>query len=184
MNKPMTIDSIIAEQIQAQSTIAVNRVIGVTIRPLIKDFFDREVSNRVEEVVERHVIDEIVERHVDDKVQEAVDTGVSDYLENCVELDNLVESAVRERTDNQLYEVVNDVVNELDMDNIISDSRVERAVDAALPDAVANYMSDRLSNYFRSPEGEQVLSDFVVSHAGRTALARTFMTILLEHSNA
>ena len=208
----MSIDTIIAEQIAAQSTIAVNRVVGVTIKPLIRDIFDTEISKKIEDIIDdkasdidtqvEGLIDEIVERHVDDKVQEAVDNymgdidwsdhissssiedAVSDHLENNLELDNLVEAAVKERADNRLYEVVNDAVNDMDMDDIISDRRLELTVDAALPAAVANYMDDKLSNYFRSPEGEKVLSDFLVSHAGRTALARTLMTILLEHSNA
>ena len=208
----MSIDTIIAEQIAAQATIAVNRVVGVTIKPLIKDIFDSEISKKIEDIIEdkasdidtqvEGLIDEIVERHVDDKVQEAVDNymgdidwsdhvssssiedAVSDHLDNNVELGDLVEAAVKERTDNRLYEVVHDAVVDLDMDYIISDRRIELIVDAALPAAVANYMDDKLSNYFRSPEGEKVLSDFLVSHAGRTALARTFMTILLEHSNA
>ena len=208
----MSIDTIIAEQIAAQATIAVNRVVGVTIKPLIKDIFDNEISKKIEDIIEdkasdidtqvEGLIDEIVERHVDDKVQEAVDNymgdidwsdhvssssiedAVSDHLDNNVELDDLVEAAVKERTDNRLYEVVNDAVNDIDMDNLVSDRRLELTVDAALPMAVANYMDDKLSNYFRSPEGEKVLSDFLVSHAGRTAFARTFMTILLEHSNA
>lgn len=208
----MNIDTFIAEQIAAQATIAVNRVVGVTIKPLIKDIFIAEISAKIEDIIDdkasdidaqvEGLIDEIVERHVDDKVQEAVDNymgdidwsdhissssiedAVSDHLENNMELDNLVAAAVKERTDRRLYEVVNDAVNDMDVDNIISDRRIELVVDAALPAAVANYMDDKLSNYFRSPEGEKVLSDFLVSHAGRTALARTFMTILLEHSNA
>lgn len=208
----MSIDTIIAEQIAAQATIAVNRVVTVTITPLIKNIFDNEISEKIEDIIDdkasdidtqiEGLIDEIVERHVDDKVQEAVDNymgdidwsdhvssssiedAVSEHLDNNIELDGLVEAAVKQRTDNLLYEVVNDAVNDLDVDNIISDRRIELVVDAALPAAVANYMNDKLSNYFRSTEGEKVLSDFLVSHAGRTALARTFMTILLEHSNA
>ncbi len=208
----MNIDTFIAEQIAAQATIAVNRVVGVTIKPLIKDIFIAEISAKIEDIIDdkasdidaqvEGLIDEIVERHVDDKVQEAVDNymgdidwsdhissssiedAVSDHLENNMELDNLVAAAVKERTDRRLYEVVNDAVNDMDVDNIISDRRIELVVDAALPAAVANYMDDKLSNYFRSPEGEKVLSDFLVSHAGRTSLARILMTILLEHSNA
>ena len=208
----MSIDTIIAEQIADASVIAINRVLTVTIKPLIKDIFDTEISKKIEDIIDdkasdidtqvEGLIDEIVERHVDDKVQEAVDNymgdidwsdhissgsiedAVSDHLENNVELDSLVEATVKERTDNRLYEVVHDAVVDLDMDYIISDRRIELVVDAALPAAVANYMDDKLSNYFRSPEGEKVLSDFIVSHAGRTALARTFMTILLENSGA
>ena len=208
----MSIDTILAEQIQAASVIAVNRVVTVTIKPLIKEIFDNEISKKIEDIIDdkasdidnqvEGIIDEIVERHVDDKVQEAVDNymgdidwsdhvssssiedAVSEHIENNMELDDVVESAIKQRTDNRLYEVVNDAVNDLDVDNIISDRRIELVVDAALPAAVSNYMNDKLSNYFRSPEGEKMLSDYFVSHAGRTALARTLMTILLEHSNA
>jgi hypothetical protein len=208
----MSIDTIIAEQIQAASVIAVNRVVTVTIKPLIKDIFDSEISKKIEDIIEdkasdidtqvEGLIDEIVERHVDDKVQEAVDNhmgdiewsdhvsssdltdAVAEHLDNNMEWDDLVAAAVKERADQKLYELVNDAVSDLDMDNIVSDRRIELVVDAALPAAVANYMDDKLSNYFRSPEGQKVLSDFILSHAGRTALARTFMTILLEHSNA
>jgi regulator of protease activity HflC (stomatin/prohibitin superfamily) len=208
----MSIDTIIAEKIADASVIAINRVLTVTIKPLIKDIFDNEISKKIEDIIDdkasdidnqvEGLIDEVVERHVDDKVQEAVDNymgdidwsdhigndiieaAVSDHLENNTELDEIVEAAVKERTDNRLYEVVNDAVNDMDVDNIISDRRIELVVDAALPAAVANYMDGKLSNYFRSPEGEKVLSDFLVSHAGRTCLARTLLTVLLEHSNA
>ena len=193
MNNPVSIDTFIAEQIQAQSTIAVNRIMGVTIRPLIKDIFDGELNDKVQKAV-----DDAVANYVEDvDLSEHICTGsvedaVSLHLENNVDIDSLVEDAVADRTDNRLYEMINDAVSELDTDNIVSDSRIEEAVESALPAAVesalplavADYMGENLSNFFRSPDGEQVLSDFVTSHAGRTALARTFMTLLLEHSHA
>lgn len=216
----MSIDTIIAEQIAAQATIAVNRVVGVTIKPLIKDIFDTEISKKIEDIIDdkasdidtqvEGLIDEIVERHVDDKVQEAVDNymgdidwsdhisssdltdAVVDHLDNNMEWDDLVTAAVKERTDQKLYELINDAVNDLDMDNIVSEYRVEVAVDNVLSrdtvlkdfvkGEVKTYMDNNLSNYFRSTEGAAMLESFFLSYAGRSMLA-TNLTILLKGDN-
>jgi hypothetical protein len=215
----MTIDTIIAEQIAAQSTIAVNRVVGITIKPLIKDIFDTEISKKIEDIIEdkasdidtqvEGLIDEIVERHVDDKVQEAVDNYMgdidwSDHIDSSavedavqsalgdMEWDDLVTAAVEDRTDQKLYELVNDAVSDLDMDNIVSSYRVEVAVDDVLSRGtvlkdfvkgeVKTYMDNNLSNYFRSPEGTAMLEKFFLSYAGRSMLA-TNLTILLKGDN-
>jgi hypothetical protein len=208
----MTIDSIIAEQIQAQSIIAINRVLADKIKPIIRDIFETEISLKVADLVSddlpsmvESTLDDVVESHVDSKVTEAVDNhmdsidwsdhidsstiadAVSDELNN-MDLDDLVTEAVKDRTDQRMYEIINDAVSDLDADNIVSEYRIEIAVDSVLSrgstinDSVKFYMDNNLSNYFRSPEGTAMLSQFFLSYAGRSMLA-TNLTILLKEGN-
>ena len=212
----MNIDTIITEKIQDQSAIAVNNVLLVKIKPIIRDLFETEISLKVADLVAddlpsmvESTLDDIIESHVDSKVTDAVDNymdsidwsdhidsstitdAVSDEMNN-MDIDDLVTEAVKERTDQKLYELINDAVSDLDMDNIVSEHRVEVAVESvisrgsALENAIkaelATYMENNLSNFFRSPEGMELLSRFFLSYAGRSMLA-TNLTILLKGDN-
>jgi len=208
----MNIDAIITEKIQDQSVTAVNNVLLVKIKPIIRDLFETEISLKVADIVAddlpsivESTLDDVVESHVDSKVTDAVDNymdsinwsdhidssvitdAVSDEMNN-MDWDDLVTDAVKERTDQNLYELVNDAVSDLDMDNIVSEYRVEKAVDSVLHrgttinDSVKFYMENNLSNFFRSPEGTALLAQFFSSYAGRSMLA-TNLTILLKGDN-
>jgi len=156
-------------------------------------------------------LDDIIESHVDSKVTDAVDNymdsidwsdhidsstitdAVSDEMNN-MDIDDLVTEAVKERTDQKLYELINDAVSDLDMDDIVSEYRVENAVESvisrgsAVEDSikaeVATYMENNLSNFFRSPEGMELLSRFFLSYAGRSALATNIIKLLEANDNA
>jgi uncharacterized membrane protein YheB (UPF0754 family) len=214
----MNIDAIITEKIQDQSVIAVNNVLLHKIKPIITDLFENEISRKVADLVSDDLpsmveatLDEVVESHVDCKVTEAVDNymesvdwadhidsstiadTISDEMNN-MDWDDLVTDAVKERTDQKLYELVNDAVSDLDMYNIISEIRVENAVGTVLygssvlensiNTAVEAYMEKNLSNFFRSPEGTALLGQYFSSHAGRCTLAANLTKLLETNDNA
>jgi|GWRWMinimDraft_6_1066014.scaffolds.fasta_scaffold03443_3 hypothetical protein len=209
----MNIDAIINEKIQDQSVIAVNNVLLVKIHPIIRHIFETEISRSVADLVGddlpsmvESTLDDVVESHVDSKVTEAVDNyidsidwsdhidsstiedAVSDELNN-MEWDDLVADAVKERTDERLYEVVNDAVADLDADNIVSEYRVENAVDNvlarsphmienAIKSSVEAYMEKNLSNFFRSPAGVEMLDQYFSSYAGRSTLGANLIKLI------
>jgi hypothetical protein len=214
----MNIDAIITEKIQDQSLIAVNNVLAIKIKPIIRDLFETEIANKVADIVAddlpsivESTLDDVVESHVDSKVTDAVDNymdsidwsdhidsstitdAVSDEMNN-MDLSDLITEAVEERTDQKLYELINDAVSDLDMDNIVSEYRVENAVESvlsrgsvlenAIKAEVATYMENNLSNFFRSPEGMELLSRFFLSYAGRSALATNVIKLLETNDNA
>ena len=215
----MNIDAIISEKIQDQSVIAVNNVLLTKIKPIIRDLFETEISLKVADLVADDLpsmvessLDDVVESHVDCKVTEAVDNYMdsidwSDHIDsstiedavkdelNNMEWDDLVTDAVKERTDERLYEVVNDAVADLDADNIVSEYRVENAVDNvlarspfmienAIKASVETYMEKNLSNFFRSPEGMEMLSRYSASYSGRSTLAANVIKLLEANDNA
>jgi hypothetical protein len=156
-------------------------------------------------------LDDIVESHVESKVTDAVDNymesidwsdhidsstitdAVTDELSN-MDWDDLVTDAVKDRTDRTMYEVINDAVSDLDMDNIVTEYRVENAVESVLSrgsalentikDTVETYMEKNLSNFFRSPEGMELLSQYFASYAGRSTLAANVIKLLETNDNA
>ena len=215
----MNIDAIISEKIQDQSVIAVNNVLLTKIKPIIRDLFETEISLKVADLVAddlpsmvESTLDDVVESHVDSKVTEAVDNYMdsidwSDHIDsstiedavkdelNNMEWDDLVTDAVKERTDERLYEVINDAVADLDADNIVSEYRVENAVDNvlarspfmienAIKASVETYMEKNLSNFFRSPEGMEMLSRYFASYSGRSTLAANVIKLLEANDNA
>lgn len=201
----MTIDTIIAEHIAA----AINRALTERVKPIIRNIFDTEISVKVASLVDDNLppmlestLDDVVESHVTDAVSDYMSSinwsdhidisdAVSDEMQN-MDFDDLVTEAVKDRTDQKMYEIINDAVSDLDMENIISDASIENAVDNALSrsttinatinDSVKFYMENNLSNYFRSPSGEALLERFFLSEAGRSMLA-TNLTILLKGDN-
>ena len=210
----MNIDAIISEKIQDQSVIAVNNVLLVKIKPIIRDMFETEISLKVADLVSddlpsmvESTLDDVVDSHVDSKMTDAVDNymdsidwsdhidsstitdAVTDELSN-MDWDDLVTDAVKDRTDEKLYELVNDAVSDLDMDCIVSEYRVENAVDTVLSrgttlnDSVKFYMENNLSNFFRSPEGMEILSQYFASYSGRSTLAANVIKLLEANDNA
>jgi len=215
----MNIEAIITEKIQDQSVIAVNNVLLVKIHPIIRHIFETEISRTVADLVAddlpsmvESTLDDVVESHVDSKVTDAVDNYMesidwSDHIDsstiedavkdelNNMEWDDLVTDAVKERTDERLYEVINDAVADLDADNIVSEYRVENAVDNvlarspfmienAIKASVETYMEKNLSNFFRSPEGMEMLSRYFASYSGRSTLAANVIKLLEANDNA